>query len=183
MTRRFRLECGHTRPWARPCISGLPPSLSLPGGIFWNCEWALQSTLSKAQFTHQPPLSIPQAWGVHIGSASFPRGHIQRSDARMSLNLSQGIGARNSRVLSRGQSLNKGLDGETWAQMALLAHVKEQSWKKAREGPPKMWRRGQPPLAECEGELFSIPIISLKTDIIIPKSSLPSRQSGKINSN
>lgn len=51
-------------------------------------------------------------------------------------------------------------------------------------------RRPEKGALRCGGQgshlllsVFSIPIISLKTDVIIPKSSLPSRQSGKINAN
>ena len=146
----FRLECGSTRT-VGSALSPLSKMYSCPRGTFFQ-------SIPEAQFIHQPPSPRPPsstlwAWGVHTGTASFPqRPHTER---RCLHAAEQGDG--------RG-SIGSG--GTPYGG-------KKGSWKQAREGSSKAQRPGSPPLAESRAELYSTPIISLKTHILILNSSLP----------
>lgn len=137
-----------------------------------------------------PQSSVPTAAPpppVHPSGLGCAHRHRQlcsevtaEKPACMLLSRLRAICSGNSGVLTTGQSLNEE-DGRGSMGFRGTPHPREgagleSGQRRARQGV----RSGRPLLLSLRAELHSTPIISLKPDIIIPKSSLPSRQSGKV---
>lgn len=180
MTWSFRLDEAAQGLWAPPWVPGLLLSFqkmySTPGGRglpALGVGTAVNPPKHSLHTSSTPSPAHPQAWAVHTGTASFPqRSHAEKRRLHVVGQAQSPLVREFSLSLRRtGGSMGCGETPHPWEAELETGQTRALQGMEAGAGHL---------LLSLRTELHSTPIISLKTDRIILKSSLPSWQSGKV---